>query len=347
MRQPLFFFVFLFFHSAATVKAQGNIMLMPFLGANAEEVIAYNSKTGESVEWYFDKVSQKMMSEKAGFKTISTGFDDGLTMMRSYVGGGHARIILSWNTSTAQSISWYYDNKTKKFEKNALEYQLPAKIGLTGNVMMFPYVDKSNTEIVLCWETSTGRSVSFYYNKTAKMFVKSLPAYQLPEDPGIKGKIMMQPYITKDGSEAVLVWDVNTGNSIAYYYENNVKKYIKSPIGFQLPANPGASEEVMMYPYIGRDRSEDILVWSCKTGKSVLWNYDMMAKKFIPSPASYQLPASFTENVMMIPCVENGDESIYVWDSKNGQSVIYFFDRMQEKYIKAEKKYQLPANPFE
>ncbi|MBI4946651.1 MAG: hypothetical protein HY840_09645 [Bacteroidetes bacterium] len=348
MRQILFYSIFFLFHAVTNLKAQGDILFMPFLGStNTEDIIVYNSKTGETAQWYFDKSNKKMIKEKGGFKIMNTGFEDGRTMMQSYIGAGHTRVILTWNTSSARSVSWYYNNNTKKLEKSPLEYQLPQNIGLSGSVMMHAYLDKENTEIILCWETTTGKSISFYYNRSAKKFMKSMPGYQLPEDPGVKGKIRMHPYITKDGSEAVLVWDVNTGNSIAYYYERNVKKYVKSPEGFQLPANTGINEEVMMYPYIGRDGSEDILVWNCKTGKSVSWNYDLGEKKFMPSPDSYQLPVSFTENVMMIPRVENGDEVIYVWNSTNGQSVNYLFDMEKKRYVKSEQEYQLPPNPFE
>lgn len=347
MRQTLFCSIFFLLRAATTTMAQGNIMLVPLLGTKEEEIIIYNNKTEESAQWFFDNGGKKMMKWKGGFKTMNTGFEAGSTRMQSYISGDHSRILLTWNTSTAQSVSWYYESRTKKLEKSPLGYQLPQKIGLSGSVMMFPYLDKENTEIILCWETATGKSISFYYNKSAKMFMRSTLEYQLPEDPGISGKIMMHPYLAGDGNETILIWDMNTGKSIAFKFSSEMKKYLVSLEKNQLPANPGVSEEVMMYPYIGKYGKENILAWSCKNGKSAMWNYDFTEEQFTQAPSGYQLPVSFTENVMMIPRVGNGDEIIYVWDSTNGQSVNYLFDRDQNKYVKSANEYQLPPNPFE
>ena len=48
-----------------------------------------------------------------------------------------------------------------------------------GQIMMAPYGTGSE-EIVFIWNTATGKSVSWYYSKEVKKFVKSTPEYQLP-----------------------------------------------------------------------------------------------------------------------------------------------------------------------
>ncbi len=331
--------------------AQGDIMLLPFVGKdNSEVVMAFNRKTGKSVEWYFDETTKQMTRAKEAFQLPANTGLTGHVMMQAYIGADGSEVILEWNSSTGQSISWYFDEAENKMMKAPENYQLPASIGLSGNILMYPYLGSDGSEVILCWEAGTGKSVSYYFDEAEKKFTKASAEYQLPSATGISGKVMMHPYIGKDGSEVVLVWDANSGKSVSYYFDQAENRFKKATGPYQLPANPGVSGNVMMYPYIGNDKNEVVLVWSVINGASMMWYYDELEKRFIKSKSDFQLPTNtgILQNVMMVPFVEkHHDEVIYIWNSGTGYSANYYYNDRERKYIKSDNEYQLPANPFQ
>lgn len=341
----------LFLLSNFIVLAQGDVMLLPFVGNDKSEVVlAYNRKTGKSVEWFYDEANKKMAKAPTGFQIPANTGLTGSVMMKTYIGSDGNEVVLVWNTSNGQSVSWYYDEADKTMKKGSEGYQLPPSIGLTGNVLMFPYIGSDGSEVVLCWETATGKSVSYYFDEGEKKFQKATAEYQLPQSPGVSGKVMMHPYLGKDGSEVILVWDANSGKSVSYYFDNSEKTFKKAGDEYQLPVNPGVSGNVMMYPYIGNDKSEVILVWSVINGASMMWYFDELEKRFIKAKSDFQLPTNtgIAQSVMMVPFVEkNHDEVIYIWNSTSGISANYYFDDKTRKYTKSASEFQLPANALQ
>jgi hypothetical protein len=340
-----------FFLLQSAIYAQNDVLLLPFVGNDKSEVVlAYNRKTGKSVEWFYDEANKKMSKAPSGFQIPASTGITGSVMMKTYIGSDGSEVVLVWNTANGQSVSWYYDEADKTMKKGTEGYQLPQTIGLSGNVLMFPYIGSDGSEVVLCWETATGKSVSFYFDENDKKFTKATPEYQLPQSPGVTGKIMMHPYIGKDGSEVVLVWDANSGKSVSYYFDKGEKKFAKATENYQLPTNPGVSGSVMMHPYIGIDKDEVVLVWSTINGASMMWYFDEMEKRFIKAKSDFQLPTNtgIAQSVMMMPFLEkNHDEVIYIWNASTGASVNYFFDDKARKYVKSEAQFQLPANPLQ
>lgn len=332
------------------IHAQGTITLLPFVGKDkAEVILAVNTKTGKSVAWYYDEATKKMAKAPDAFQLPATTGISGKIQMKAYIDAEGNEVVLAWSPATGQSVSWYYDEATKAMTKSADGYQLPASIGLSGSVMMHPYIGVDGSEVVLCWETTSGKSVSYYYDKAEKKFTKSTSQYQLPAATGITGKVMMHPYIGKDRTEAILIWDANSGKSASWYYDQADKKFTKATEGFQLPSNPGVGGNVMMYPYIGNDGSEVVLVWSTINGASMMWYYENLEKRFIKSKSDFQLPTNtgIAQNVMMAPfVVKNNDEVIYIWDSATGKSVNFYFNDSERKYIRSADEYQLPDNPM-
>ena len=60
---------------------------------------------------------------------------------------------------------------------------------------------------------------------------------------------------------------------------------------YAAPNSPFAvGGEIMMTSFIAKDGYDVILVWNTTTGQSVSWYYDVAAKKYMKSPAGYQLP---------------------------------------------------------
>ena len=142
---------------------QNDITLLPFISKEKTEVIrAYSRKNGKTVEWYYDNTTKKMQKSGEGFQLPSTGITSNL-MMKAYIGADGSEVILVWNSATGKSESWYFDVTEKKIKKGSEGYQLPENIGLSGNVMMFPFIGTDGSEVILCWESASGKSVSFYY----------------------------------------------------------------------------------------------------------------------------------------------------------------------------------------
>ena len=160
----------------------------------------------------------------------------GTIHMRPYFASDKSELVLIWDEANGKSKTWYYDQAEKKFKPSQAKYQLPAKTGIKSNVMMAPYLGPDGSEIILVWNKKTGESVSWYFDNAKNQFARSEKKYQVPKQ---KGKeIMMVPYVAKDGSEVILVWDAKTGKSTSWYFDKADDKFKKSEPGFQLPAKP-------------------------------------------------------------------------------------------------------------
>lgn len=59
----------------------------------------------------------------------------------------------------------------------------PTTVSLGGEIMMTTYIAKDGYDTILVWNTTTGQSVSWYYDKEAKKYLKSPAGYQLPINP--------------------------------------------------------------------------------------------------------------------------------------------------------------------
>ena len=56
---------------ASALYAQTNVSLLPYVGKGGDEVVlVFNSKTGKSVEWYFDEAEKKMAKAQGYVETV-------------------------------------------------------------------------------------------------------------------------------------------------------------------------------------------------------------------------------------------------------------------------------------
>jgi hypothetical protein len=157
---------------------------------------------------------------------------------------------------------------------------------------------------------------------------------------------MMAPYLGPDGSEVVLVWDKKGGKSVSWYYDKAEEKFVQAEAKYQLPVQKG--KEVMLAPYLDKDGNEVILAWDAATGKSQSLYYSKADDKFMPSADGYQLPADLglKPPVMLRPYLtKDGDETIQAWSVSTGQSVNWYYSGADQKYMRSDAGYQLPANP--
>lgn len=271
----------------------------------------------------------------------------GATRLEPYFDPDGSEVILAYDDASGASKSWYYDEAKKRFAPSPAGYQLPAQLGLKGPVRMAPYVGGDKSEVVLVWEPATGKSLSWFYDRAKKAFQKAEPKFQLPQQKG--AEVVMAPYLAKDGSEVVLVWDAKTGKSANWYFDKAKEKFQLSEPGWQLPATLGLAPPVEMVPYLTKDGSEVIHTWSRSTGESINWYFDDAANKYQRSEAKFQLPRDpgVKGDVFMHPYLTSKkDEVILVWSGASGASVSWYFDDEKDKFARSPAGYQLPQAPL-
>lgn len=324
------------------------VHMRPYFAKDKSEVVlVWDEATGISKGWYYDKADKAFKPSDAAYQLpADPGFKSNV-MMAPYLGPDGSEVVLVWDKKSGKSVSWYFDEADKKFKKSDPNYQLPAQKG--AEVMMAPFLAKDGSEVVLVWDAATGKSVNWYFDKADDKFKPSDAKWQLPADVGVKGRVMLKPYVAKDGSEVVQAWSVTDGKSVNWYMDEAEGRYKRSDAGYQLPANPGVAKDVHMFPYHVADGSEVMLVWSASTGVSVNWYYDEAKKAFARSTPDYQLPANpiKAKQTMMFAYTDTEkSEVILVWDMATGASRGFYFDESAKKMAVAAPGYQLPASPL-
>jgi hypothetical protein len=266
-----------------------NVMMAPYLTKDKSEVVlVWDKKKGDSVSWYFSNSKKKFIRSDKNYQLPKQAGKE--VMMAPYLSKDGTEVVLVWDAATGKSVSWYFSTSDKKFKKSEPGFQLPQELGLTGRIMMRPYIAKDGTEVIHTWSVTNGKSNNFYYSNSKKKFVPSDKGYQIPADPGVKSNVWMIPYIGNDGTEIILAWSASSGKSVSWYYSNSDKAYKISADKFQLPASPIHAKATMMVPYIDTGASEVILVWDAKTGASKGYYFSNSDKKMMPAGAGYQLP---------------------------------------------------------
>ncbi|MBN4082147.1 hypothetical protein JYT21_00425, partial [bacterium AH-315-B15] len=111
--------------------------------------------------------------------------------------------VLSYNSSTGNSVLYYHKPSEKKFLISS--YQLPhGPISHNEEWKCAPYLDHLGRECVLVWDVHSGVSKIFYHKPSENKFLVS--SYQLPIAPLGEGEYGFAPYLDHLGRECVLVW---------------------------------------------------------------------------------------------------------------------------------------------
>jgi len=205
-------------------------------------------------------------------------------------------------------------------------------VTLMGQKISAPYLDQSGNECVLTWNLETGVSKLYYYDVDARKFVES--DYQLSKRPSTdRGRFSLMPFVDQEGREAVLSWNLVTGYTRLYHYDDHEAKFVIS--SYQLPRNPtGDIGKLGFMAYKGKNGEERILAWNTETGVSKLYYYNEAKNEFLLS--SYQLPvkpvAAGGECGFSAYLNKDGEESILAWNTGIGRSKLYVVDERTQKF---------------
>jgi hypothetical protein len=192
----------------------------------------------------------------------------------------------------------------------------------------------------LTWNIETGVSKLYYYDVGAHKFLES--DYQLSRRPSTdRGRFSLMPFVDQEGREAILSWNLETGYTRLYHYDDHAGKFVIS--SYQLPRSPtGDIGKLGFMAYKGEDGGERILAWNTETGVSKLYYYDEGQNQFLLS--SYQLPvkpvAAGGECGFSAYLNKDGEESILAWNTGIGRSKLYVVNQKTQKFTLSS--HQLP-----
>jgi len=97
--------------------------------------------------------------------------DDGRIQIRPYINKAGASLFVVWDTTTGASKIYYWSSEASKYVPT--EIGLPAKPlnAATGSIMIEPYVNKYGASMFVVWDTGSGESVIYYWDKGASKYV--------------------------------------------------------------------------------------------------------------------------------------------------------------------------------
>lgn len=88
----------------------------------------------------------------------------GKTMMVPYVDNSGRDVVLTWFTDTGKSVFYAWDTGTNNWEPYEINLPGSPLPDAKGTVMMHPYVDNSGRDVVLVWDTVSGKSVFYAWD---------------------------------------------------------------------------------------------------------------------------------------------------------------------------------------
>ncbi|HIP32347.1 MAG TPA: hypothetical protein EYG86_06265 [Crocinitomicaceae bacterium] len=162
-----------------------------------------------------------------------------------------------------------------------------------------------------------------------------------------------------------MVWNTATGKSVLYFYSFTDKKFKAYETNVQIPSMPlghSAEGRIMMdYTSVhvpSQDKTYyECMVWNTETGESKLYFYDYSTKGFKAYEDNVQLPSSPLNgtakgNYMMdytsvhVPSQDKTYYECMIWDTKTGESKLYFYSYADKGFKAYEENVQLPSSPI-
>ena len=341
-----FLIAFVLFSQLA-VFAQSEKFIIPYIDMVGRDVcLAWDNETGKSVYYSWSDDTYNWEPYEINIKSNPVSGASGKTMLSPYVDKKGRDVVLAWDTKTGKSV--FYRWNSSSYSWNAYEINLPSSPvpGSTGDIMMTPYIDMTGRDVVLVWDTKSGKSM--FYNWSDNTYNWEPYEINITSNPvpGSTGLIMMEPYLDSGKRDVILAWDNTTGKSV--FYRWNGSSYSWKAYEVNLPSSPisGATGEIRMHPYIDMTGRDVVLVWDMKSGKSLFYSWSDNTYNWEPyeiNITSNPVPGS-TGLIMMEPYLDSGKRDVVLaTDMSSGESVFYRWNG--SSYTWKAYEVNLPSNP--
>jgi hypothetical protein len=159
-------FVFVIF--ATFLKSQNNTRIISYYDSNDKKsyYLAWDIKTGKSVQYYWDGNSKKWAAFEINIPAQPLAGATGNVMFDVYYDYKDSKAYYTaWDTKTGKSVQYYWDGNNNKWA--AFEINLPASPlpGATGEIMIKSYYSTEDSAgYYMVYDTNGGRSIQYYWD---------------------------------------------------------------------------------------------------------------------------------------------------------------------------------------
>lgn len=170
------------FLPAFAQKQLSKTMMVPYVDNSGRDVtLTWLTDTGKSVFYTWVGNITNYAPYNVNLPEAPISPVTGTVMMVPYVDKAGRDVVLIWDTGNGKSIFYSWDNNIDNWA--AYEINLPESplAGVQGPIMMQAYVDNSGRDVVLIWDTQSGKSVFYAWVPDIKNW--STFQVNLPEVP--------------------------------------------------------------------------------------------------------------------------------------------------------------------
>ena len=180
--------ILFFLLSTSLLKAQNNTRITSYFDINDKKsyYLAWDIKTGKSVQYYWDGTNSKWLSFEINIPAQPVPGAAGNIMFDVYYDHTDGKAYyIAWDTKTGKSVQYYWDGTNSKW--SPFEINLPATPlpGALGEVMIKSYFDSNDSKAYyIVYDTNGGKSIQYYWNGTDskwEAFEINLPEKPLAE----------------------------------------------------------------------------------------------------------------------------------------------------------------------
>jgi hypothetical protein len=329
MKKAIIVFLSFILGFSSIIIAQREYYLEPYMDySNINYCLTWEANTGKSLMYYWDTNNSNWTSAEINLPALPVTGAKGKIMIKPYLDNNGITYYLAWDISTGKSNLYSWSNTNFAWEAAAINLPEKPIPGAIGNIRLEPYMDLNGYNYCLAWAENTGKSLLYYWNRETYVW-DALPI-NLPEKPipGATGKIMMKPYLDQTGNSYCLTWEISTGKSLLYYWNNSTSVWDALPVN--LPEKPivGTTGNIMLEPYSDNNGTSYCQTWAETGGKSILYYWN--SNDFVWDAATINLPENpvvgATGKIMIKPYMDgNGNSFCMTWDRTSGKSALYLW----------------------
>lgn len=146
-------------------KPVGKTMMVSYVDNSGRDVVlTWFTDTGKSVFYAWDTDIDNWAAYEINLPATPLAPVSGKVMMAPYVDKTGRDVVLVWDSGSGKSVFFAWDtdvNNWAPYEINIPTNPIP---DAKGTIMMNPYVDKTDRDVVLIWDTVSGKSLFYAWD---------------------------------------------------------------------------------------------------------------------------------------------------------------------------------------